>query len=306
MKTAIEADPRWAAVLARNAAADGRFVYAVTTTGVYCHPSCGARTPRPEHVRFHPTPADAERAGFRPCQRCLADQPPPAVRNSALVTGLCRFIEQADHVPSLQELADHAGLSVYHLHRVFKSVTGLTPRAYAAAHRSQRVRSALERGAAVTDAIYTAGYASSGRFYAGSNQVLGMTPSRYRNGGSADAVIRFALDQCSLGAILVATSERGICAISLGEDADALVRDLENRFPRADLRDGDVAFKQLVTRVVDFVESLGNGLDLPLDVRGTAFQQCVWLALSEIPPSEIVTHSRRPIDSRGGRSIRVR
>src|SRR5512143_3435843 len=290
LATATVADPRWAAVVAREANADGSFVYSVRTTGVYCRPSCGARTPRPENVAFHATAADAEHAGFRACSRCRPDQAPLALQQAAMVADLCRHIEAADHVPSLDELATHAGLSAHHLHRVFKALTGLTPRAWAAAHRAKRMRAELDRGRSVTDAIYGAGYNSNARFYEQSNDVLGMTPSTYRAGG-ADTDIRFAVGLCSLGSILVAASGRGVCAILLGDDPDALARDLQDRFPRARLIGGDAQFEGLVARVVGFVEAPGIGLDLPLDVRGTAFQQRVWQALRAIPPGETASYS---------------
>jgi AraC family transcriptional regulator, regulatory protein of adaptative response / methylated-DNA-[protein]-cysteine methyltransferase len=283
-------DPRWAAVVARDPGADGKFFYSVKTTGVYCRPSCAARTPRPENVEFHATAADAERAGFRPCKRCRPGQPPLAAEHAARVTELCRFIENAEHMPGLDELAKRAGLSAYHLHRVFKSVTGLTPKAYAAAHRARRVRTELDRCSTVTEAIYGAGYASNGRFYEKSNEVLGMTPMNYRAGG-ANTEIRFALGECSLGSILVAASERGVCAILLGDDPDDLARDLQDRFPRANLIGGDAGFEQLVSRVVGFVEAPGLGLDLPLDVRGTAFQHRVWQALRAIPAGETASYT---------------
>lgn len=284
-------DPRWAAVVARDAAADGTFFYSVATTGVYCRPSCAARLARPENVRFHATRADAERAGFRPCKRCKPDQPPLAEQYAAKIAGICRLIAGAETAPPLAELAAHAGLSTYHFHRVFKSVTGLTPRAYADAHRSRRVRDGLERGSSVTEAIFDAGYNSSGRFYARSNGLLGMTPSRFRAGGT-DTEIRFAIGECSLGSILVATSDRGICAILLGEDPDTLARDLQDRFPQAHLIGGDADFEQLVAKVVGFVEAPALGLDLPLDVRGTAFQQRVWQALRKIPAGSTASYAQ--------------
>ena len=287
---ATMADPRWAAVIARDPAADGAFLYSVRTTGVYCRPSCAARQARPEHVAFHLTAADAERAGFRPCLRCRPDLPPRVEQHAATVARLCRFIENAEQAPSLEALAAEAGLSVYHLHRVFKAATGLTPKAYAAAHRVRRVRAELDRRGTVTEAIYGAGYNSNGRFYAQSNDVLGMTPSRYRAGG-ADTDIRFAIGECSLGAILVAASEVGVCAILIGDDPDALARDLQDRFPRAELIGGDAGFEQLVAKVVGLVEAPGLGLDLPLDVRGTAFQQRVWQALREIPAGRTVSYA---------------
>src|SRR6185436_10137733 len=285
------ADPRWAAIGKRDAQADGRFVYSVKTTGVYCRPSCGARPPRPENVAFHASPAAAERAGFRACKRCRPAEPSAAQRSADRVAGLCRYIESAGEALSLKDLANHAGLSQYHLHRLFKSVTGLTPRAYAAAYRARRVREALGRGAKVTDALYDAGYNSSGRFYEEANAVLGMKPARYRAGGVHEE-IRFAVGECSLGAILVAASECGVCAVLLGDDPGQLARDLQDRFPRATLVGGDARFEKLVAKVLGFVEAPRVGLELPLDVRGTAFQQRVWQALQKIPAGKTTTYSR--------------
>jgi AraC family transcriptional regulator of adaptative response/methylated-DNA-[protein]-cysteine methyltransferase len=290
---ATVADPRWAAVTARDAQADGTFFYSVKTTGVYCRPSCAARPARPENVAFHATAADAEKAGFRPCRRCRPDRAvSPLAQQANLVADLCRHIEAADHVPTLDELAARAGLSGWHLHRVFKEATGLTPRAYAAAHRAQRMREALapQRSDTVTQAVYDAGYASHGRFYAESDAVLGMTPTAWRAGG-ADTEIRFAIGQCALGAILVAQSGRGVCAIALGDDPEALARELQDRFPKARLLGGDRDFERLVARVVAFVEAPKVGLDLPLDVRGTAFQQRVWQALRHVPAGRTVSYA---------------
>lgn len=290
LAAATVSDPRWAAVLARDAGADGTFFYSVKTTGVYCRPSCAARTPRPENVGFHLTAAAAERAGFRPCKRCKPGQPSLAEQHAGLVAQLCRFIESAEQPPSLEELASRADLSVHHLHRVFKAVTGLTPRAYAMAHRAERVRAELGRRGTVTEAIYGAGYNSNGRFYEKSDQVLGMTPTSYRAGG-ANTEIRFAIGECSLGSILVASSARGVCAILIGDDPDKLARELQDRFPRAQLIGGDVEFERLVARVVGFVEAPQVGLDLPLDVRGTAFQQRVWRALRKIPAGTTASYA---------------
>ncbi len=283
-------DPRWPAVAARDASADGRFVYAVKTTGVYCRPSCAARAARPENVVFLADADAARRAGFRPCKRCKPDAPPLAQQHAALVAGLCRHIESAEQPPTLEQLAERSGLSPYHLHRVFKAVTGLTPKAYAAAHRAGRVRRELDRAGSVTQAIYDAGYNSSGRFYEESTQLLGMTPSAYRAGG-ADTAIRFAIGQCSLGSILVARSDAGVCAITLGDDPDQLARELQRRFAQAVLIGGDAEFERLVAQVVGFVEAPGVGLDLPLDVRGTAFQQRVWQALRTIPPGRTASYT---------------
>ena len=296
-------DPRWAAVVARDPAADGGFFYSVRTTGVYCRPSCGARTPRPENVEFHASAAAAEEAGFRPCRRCRPDLAPLAERQAALVAALCRLIERAESPPTLHQLAGQAGLSVHHLHRLFKAQTGLTPKAYAAARRAERVRAGLQQGGTVTAAVFAAGYNASGRFYQEAAAILGMTPSRYRAGGRA-AEIRFAIGQCSLGAILVAASERGICAILLGDDPEALVRDLQDRFGQARLLGGDAGFEAWVAEVVGLVEAPGIGLKLPLDIRGSAFQQRVWQALRDIPAGQTASYSE--IARRIGRPTAVR
>lgn len=287
---AVVSDPRWTSVVAHDPKADGQFYYSVKSTGVYCRPSCGARMPRPEHVSYFLSRTEAEQAGFRPCKRCKPEQPSLVKQHAALVARLCRLIESAEAPPSLEALAQAAQMSTFHVHRVFKAVAGVTPKAYAAAHRANKVREELARGGSVTDAIYEAGYNSNGRFYDESNQLLGMTLSTYRTGG-AQVTIRFAIGQCSLGAILVAASARGICAILIGDDPDALARDLQDRFPKAELVGGDTEFEQLVAGVVGFVEMPKLGLDLPLDVRGTAFQQRVWQALRDIPAGQTVSYT---------------
>jgi AraC family transcriptional regulator of adaptative response/methylated-DNA-[protein]-cysteine methyltransferase len=283
-------DPRWVAVVARDPKADGLFYYAVKTTGIYCRPSCGARTPNPENVTFHRTAEAAEQAGFRPCKRCKPDQTSRSAQRAALVAELCRSIETADTVPSLGELARQAQMSPFHLHRIFKAVTGITPKAYGLAHRASKLRHELSHAGRVTDAIYEAGYNSSGRFYEESKQLLGMTPKRYRTGGP-DTVIRFALGECSLGAILVAASALGVCAILMGDEPDALARNLQDRFPKAELIGGDDGFEHWMARIVGFVDRPGLGLDLPLDLRGTVFQRRVWQALQKIPMGKTATYS---------------
>lgn len=304
LAAATLSDPRWAAVAARDRSADGTFVYSVKTTGVYCRPSCGSRSPRPENVDFHTTAAEAERAGFRPCKRCRPDLDAARNPHDRLIADLCRHIERAEQAPSLGDLARRAGLSPYHLHRLFKAATGVTPRQYAAAHRARRVRAALDERRTVTEAIYDAGYNSSGRFYDAAGGLLGMTPTRYRAGGEA-AEIRFAVGQCSLGAILVAATDRGVCAIQLGDDPEPLVRDLQDRFPKARLIGGDSDFERLVAEVVGFVEHPRVGLDLPLDIRGTAFQQRVWQALREIPDGHTASYSEVARRIGAPRSIRA-
>lgn len=284
-------DPRWQRVVARDASADDSFVYAVRTTGVYCRPSCPSRRARPENVAFFAAPAAAEAAGFRACKRCNPRGASSAQANAALVTAACRLIEAAETPPALDELAEAAGLSRFHFHRMFKAATGLTPREYAGAHRAGRLRARLERGDSVTGALYEAGFNSNSRFYEMAAGMLGMAPSAYRKGG-AGAEIRFALGQCALGAILVAQSRQGICAIALGDTPEGLLRDFQDRFPAARLIGGDAAFEAVVARVIGFVEAPRIGLDLPLDIRGTAFQQRVWQALRQIPAGKTASYAQ--------------
>jgi len=296
-------DARWDAVERRDRAGDGAFYYSVLTTGVYCRPSCGSRRARRENVAFHATCEAAEAAGFRPCQRCRPNEMPLAERRASAVAHACRLIEEADEMPSLDALAKAAGMSRFHFHRIFKAVTGVTPKAYADAHRAERVRDELAQSATVTEAIYGAGFNSSGRFYAASPDLLGMTPTAFRAGGDG-ASIRFAVGECSLGSILVAATGRGVCAILFGDDPDTLVRDLQDRFPKARLIGADHEFEQLVATVVGFVEAPAQGLGLPLDVRGTAFQQRVWQALREIPSGSTASYAE--IARRIGRPKAVR
>ena len=257
---------------------------------MYCRPSCAARTPRPENVAFHATVVDAERAGFRPCKRCRPSEPPRATREATLVAELCRLIETSDEPPSVEEIAARASLSASHVHRLFKSVTGITPKAYASAHRAARARDVLRSAPSVTDAIYESGYNSNSRFYERSSEMLGMKPSRLRAGGDR-MTIRFAIGPCSLGSIFVAATEIGVCAISLGEDPETLVHDLEKRFPRATLVGADERFEKLVANVVGLVEYPRGKGDLPLDIRGTVFQQRVWQALRDIPAGTTATYA---------------
>ncbi|GEP03379.1 bifunctional DNA-binding transcriptional regulator/O6-methylguanine-DNA methyltransferase Ada [Methylobacterium oxalidis] len=281
---------RWAALARRDAGADGLFVYSVRTTGVYCRPSCRARRARPENVAFHPTCEAAEAAGFRPCRRCRPNEPSRRERRAEIVARACRTIETAETVPALADLARSAGLSAFHFHRVFKEVAGVTPAAYADARRAARAASELQRGSSVTEAVYEAGFNAPSRFYASAGARLGMAPRAYRDGG-AGAAIRYAATTCYLGAILVAATERGICAILLGDDGEALVADLRARFPKAEIGPGDGDFERVVAEVVGFVEAPGRGLDLPLDIGGTAFQQRVWDALRRIPAGSTASYA---------------
>ncbi len=277
-------EEQWTAVRARDARADGEFVYAVKTTGVYCRPSCGSRPALRKNVEFFRNAGEAEAAGYRACKRCGGNGA------AAVVTAACRILDEAEERVSLADLAARVGLSEAHFHRVFRAATGVTPRAYWAARRAERVRRELAANATVTEAIYEAGYESNGRFYAEMNGVLGMTARKFRSGGEA-ATVRFAVGASSLGAVLVACSERGVCAILLGDDPEALTRELQDLFPRAELVGGDTEFEALVARVVGLVEAPGAGTELPLDIRGTVFQRRVWEALQGIPAGATASYA---------------
>lgn len=278
---------RWHAVQSRDTAATGHFVYAVRTTGVYCQPACKSRLAKRENVEFFADPGQAEAAGYRACKRCKAGQ---CSRRTDLVARACRLIEASETAPNLDQLGSELNVSPFHLHRLFKAETGLTPKAYASAFRAQRLRQRLDAADSVTEAIYDAGYNSNSRFYESAAERLGMRPREYRAGGQG-ATIHFAVAQCSLGAILVAQSERGICAILLGDEPEPLLKDLQDKFPKARLIGGDDTFERLVAEVIGFVEAPALGLALPLDVQGTAFQERVWQALREVPPGTTVSYT---------------
>ena len=286
----IASDPRWARIVARDRTADGHLWYSVLTTGVYCRPSCPSRSANPENVQLHDTVEEARATGFRPCKRCRPDGLSVDAENVAIVARACRLIEQSEEEPSLIDLAEAVGRSPSYFHRRFKAVTGLTPKGYAAAHRAAKVREGLASGNSVTEAIYDAGFNSNGRFYEKSTGMLGMTPSQYRAGG-ANEEIRFAVGETSLGAILVASSKKGVASILLGDDPNELVHELQDRFPKARLIGADRNYEALVARVVGFIEAPRLGLDLPLDVRGTAFQRRVWQALQGVPIGQTVSYT---------------
>jgi len=303
--SSVADDVRWERVVARDRTADGRFWYSVSTTGVYCRPSCPSRVANPVNVQLHDTLDEARATGFRPCKRCNPDGPSIEAEHAALVAKACRIIEASEEVPSLSQLADAIGRSPGHFHRVFKAATGLTPKDYAAGHRAKKIRQGLAYGISVTEAIYEAGFNSSGRFYEKATEMLGMTPSQYRAGG-IDEEIRFAVGETSLGAILVASSRKGVVSILLGDEPDQLVRNLQDRFAKAHLVGGDREYEALVARVVGFVEAPHIGLDLPLDVRCTAFEQRVWQALREIPAGRTVSYTeiaRRIGSPRAARAV---
>jgi len=288
--SSVADDSRWARIVTRDKTADGHLWYSVVTTGVYCRPSCPSRTANPKNVQLHDSLESAKATGFRPCKRCNPDGLSTDAENAALVAKACRLIEESEEERSLDKLAEAVDLSPSYFHRMFKAATGVTPKDYAAAHRAAKVRESLTSGSSVTEAIYDAGFNSSGRFYEKSADMLGMTPSQYRAGG-ANEEIKFAVGQSYLGAILVASTKKGVAAILLGDDPNKLVRDLQDRFPKAHFIGADRDYENLVARVVGFVEEPGMGLNLPLDVRGTAFQERVWKALREVPAGTTVSYA---------------
>ena len=273
----------WQAVLLRDSQYDGVFVFAVRTTGIYCRPSCPSRRPRREHVQFFDQPAQAEAAGFRPCQRCHPEQAARHEPNLALVQAICRAIdEQADRPPTLAELGQQCGMSPYHLQRTFKRIVGVTPKQYAAAQRAERLKKHLKEKSTVTEAIYEAGYPSSSSAYGEAAGQLGMTPATYRRGGAA-AIITYAITPCPLGYLLVAATDLGICAVRLGDSEEELTTMLAGEFPAAQMERGNGALGQWVAGLQDYLSGAQPHLDLPLDVRATAFQRRVWAALQAIP-----------------------
>ncbi|MEG9432948.1 bifunctional DNA-binding transcriptional regulator/O6-methylguanine-DNA methyltransferase Ada [Terriglobus sp. ADX1] len=303
----VLSDTRWDAVVRRDRNADGAFVYSVRSTGIFCRPGCSSRTPRPENVRFYANAQDAIRAGFRPCQRCKPDQ--NANPSAEVIASACRAIENAvatgDSVPQLETLAQQAGLSQFHLHRQFRAATGLTPRQYANALRSKQMLKHLKGSATVTESIYETGFSSSSRFYHAAANTLGMTPTQFRKGGQ-NTDITYAIGSSTLGMILVARSPRGICAILMGDDEKTLVDDLQQRFPQASLVQGDTDFSETLEKIVALTEQpRSHRIDLPLDIRGTAFQQRVWQALQAIPAGETASYAEIAQRIGNPRSVRA-
>ncbi len=285
-------DARWSAVLARDEAAEGLFWFSVATTGVYCRPSCAARQPRRENVAFYEQRAAAEKAGFRPCKRCRPDLPPRAERHRDLVASACRALTAAETPPGLSELAADAGLSPHHFHRIFKAAVGVTPKQYAAAQRTKRMRAALEAGASVTEAIYDAGFGGNSRFYEQADARIGMTATSFKKGGKGMS-IRYGTAQSWLGSVVIAATERGICAILFGEDESHLNEDLRARFPKADFEPAEQGsdFQQWIDATLAFLKAPDNLFSLPLDIAGTAFQEQVWQALRNIPAGKTASYA---------------
>jgi AraC family transcriptional regulator of adaptative response/methylated-DNA-[protein]-cysteine methyltransferase len=295
MKMSVPSDytdeeSRWTAVAERDRTADGAFFYAVVTTGVFCRPGCSSRKPRRKNVEFFDTGTEAKRAGYRPCNRCKPDTPSQQDPLTPLVVRACRRIEEAETPPSLTELAEEAGLSPSHFHRVFKKVVGITPKKYATTHQAKRFRASLANGATVTAAAYDAGYSSSGRAHENSRAHLAMTPSSYRNGAKGE-LIQYGVTQCSLGWLIVAATDRGVCDIEFGDDTEALVTQLRSRFPEADIQEAEQEFAAVVAGVVAYIEEPDEASELPLDIRGTAFQEQVWNSLRDVPRGTTVSYA---------------
>jgi AraC family transcriptional regulator of adaptative response/methylated-DNA-[protein]-cysteine methyltransferase len=283
MSDTIDDEAAWAAVTARDKAADGRFVTGVLSTGIYCRPSCAARHPKRENVRFFADGSAARAAGLRPCLRCLPDD---VTREAAALDKAFALLAEAEEAPSLEALAAAAGYSPHHFHRLFRRAAGVTPAAYYRSLRARRAEAALARGGRITDAIYDAGYSGPARFYAEAKARLGMTPSAWRGGGRGET-IRWAVAETRFGRMLVAATEKGICRLSFGEDEAAL----RSRFPNAAILPGGEAMADLLARAAAAVEAPERPHDLPLDVRGTAFQEAVWRELSRVPPGESLSYA---------------
>lgn len=293
----LDSDAAWAAFMARDRHSDGRFVGAVATTGIYCKPSCPARHPKREHVVFYRDAAEARAAGFRACLRCRPDE---VGRDRIAVACAVALIEAAEDALALEALASSVGYAPHHFHRLFKRATGVTPAAYARGLRARAAAIALTKETTVTEAIYEAGYAAPSRFYADGARRLGMTPSAWKRGGEG-MTIRWTVADTSLGAMLVAATEKGLCRVSFDEDEAAL----RARFPRAEIVPGGAALTKLAASVVASVESPDRDRDLPLDVRGTAFQEAVWQALRDIPLGETRSYAELAAVAGNPRAVRA-
>lgn len=283
-------DARWQAVAANDGAADGLFYYAVTTTGVYCRPSCRSRLPRRSNVEYFSRCADAEKKGFRPCKRCKPGLFSKDDEQRATIISACRIIENSQNQLSLTDLATQVELSPYHFHRLFKKIVGVTPKQYAKRHQAKQFHKDLKSSPSITDAIYSAGFSSSGSAYDKMQDQLSMKPMDYRRGG-AGVTIQYGCALCHLGWVIVAATDRGICAIEFGDEKESLPEKVQERFPKASLVQADSSFNQLLTEVVDFVNAPKETFQLPLDIQGTAFQQRVWQILKEIKPGETLSYS---------------
>jgi AraC family transcriptional regulator of adaptative response/methylated-DNA-[protein]-cysteine methyltransferase len=286
----LDLEACWTAVENRDAAAGGNFFYGVRTTGVYCRPGCASRRPLRTNTVFFETTAEAEAAGFRSCKRCRPTDGSAASRHVAAIEKACALLQTTETLPSLAELADAAAISRFHFHRVFKQITGATPRDYARTHRLGRLADKLETGQPVTEAIYASGFGSSSRAYDSAPAGLGMTPGARRRGG-AGQTIRFVTVETPLGWALVAATERGICMTALADNRERLEANLRQRFPAAELIAEDTGLKDWADRIVRFITAPDRNLDLPLDIQGTAFQARVWRALQKIPLGKTASYT---------------
>ena len=293
-------DLLWQAVQQRDPTYDGSFIYAVSSTGIYCRPICPSRRPNRVNVRFFADSKEAQSAGYRACMRCLPDRPDQESRNSDLAKHVCHVIdshldEHSDGLPSLAQLSQAVGVSTSHLQRVFKKETGLTPRQYAHAGRLDRFKSLVRDGTPVTTALFDSGFSSSGRLYEDSDSKFGMTPGRYKRGG-AGTTIGYLVAESPLGALLVAATGKGICSVKLGNNPSALLKDLQAEFPAADFQEGDEALRGWLGLVLEYLEGERLGLDLPLDIQATAFQRRVWRTLQSIPYGETRSYQRMALE----------
>ena len=293
---------RWQAVCERDARADGQFVFAVLTTGVCCRPSCRSRRALRENVRFYPDVATAQAEGFRPCKRCQPEKSDPQQQKVEKVAAACRLLEQETPM-TLEALARQAALSPFHFYRLFKSVTGMTPKAWQQAWRARRLREALGQGEKITDAALSAGFPDNSSYYQQADAALGMTARQFRRSGE-DLDITWVCGDGPLGRCLVAESKRGVCAVLPGESDALLYAELASLFPNARLHPGDEAFRQRVAQVFSHLDDHRQPFSLPLDLRGTAFQLQVWQALRQIPAGE--TRSYRQVAQSIGRPRAVR
>ncbi|MBJ9237796.1 bifunctional DNA-binding transcriptional regulator/O6-methylguanine-DNA methyltransferase Ada [Citrobacter braakii] len=289
-RSRITDDDRWQSVVDRDVAADGQFVFAVQTTGIFCRPSCRAKHALRKNVSFFADARQALAAGFRPCKRCQPDKDSAQQHRLEKIAHACQLLEQESPL-TLDELAQQVAMSPYHLHRLFKATTGMTPKAWQQSWRARRLRDALAKGVPVTQAIFNAGFPDSSSYYRKADQTLGMTAKQFRKGGD-NVSVRYTLADCSLGRCLVAESERGICAILLGDDDATLVADLHELFPAAQDVPADTDFQQRVREVIAAINARDAPLSLPLDIRGTAFQQQVWQALRAIPCGETMSYQQ--------------
>ncbi|HET8710529.1 MAG TPA: bifunctional DNA-binding transcriptional regulator/O6-methylguanine-DNA methyltransferase Ada [Spongiibacteraceae bacterium] len=296
-------EQRWQAVVARDVIADGQFVYAVPSTGVYCKPSCAARLPKRENVAFYLGCAEAEEAGFRACKRCRPNAPDLSVRQRDVIERVCRLIESNEETLSLDALAQQAAMSRFHFLRTFKKIVGITPKQFQQALRTQRLQQSLRHGESITEVIYAAGYGSSGHFYADADKVLGMQPRTMQRGG-AGISIHHGVVPSVLGLVLVAATDKGICRIELGDFAQELTNALQRDFPHAQLLPMNTQLEAWLREIVRFIEYPQHALQLPLDIQGTAFQRQVWQALRDIPLG--ATASYTEIAARIGKPNAVR